>query len=86
MPTIRISEKTWDDLNRVAKEFVDLKRLGYENILKISPDKVIKQLVEDWDYTEKEDIVDFEKRHQSVKGSDGKMRRIPLDKQEKDKK
>lgn len=56
MPTIRITDETWKELNRVAKEFIQYKRLGFEDVLRISPDATIKKLIEDWDAIDKEDI------------------------------
>ena len=56
MAVIRLKESTWNELNRVAKEFIDLKRLGFENVLKISPDQTIQRLIDDWDNTDKADI------------------------------
>ena len=62
MPTIRITDETLKDLERVASEFRDLKRPGYESIFKITPDIVIRQLIQDWDTTEKEDLALTETR------------------------
>ena len=62
MPTIRISEKTWEKLNRVAREFMDHERPGFESILKISPDDIVERLIQDWDNTSIEDriLIDLE--------------------------
>lgn len=61
MPTIRITEKTWKDLNRIAREFVDLGIPEFENVLKISPDITINKLMTYWDEMEKEDTALFER-------------------------
>ena len=55
MPTIRITEKTWENLNRIAREFMDYERPGFESVLKISPDDIVQQLIDDWDKTKMED-------------------------------
>ena len=60
MPTIRITEKTWENLNRVAKEFIEYKRTGFENVLRISPDATVQKLIDDWDQTDKRDTALFE--------------------------
>ena len=49
------------ELERIADEFKKLKRTGFESLFKITPDIVIKQLIDDWDATEKEDLITFEK-------------------------
>ncbi|MDA8144230.1 MAG: hypothetical protein M0T81_09635 [Thermoplasmatales archaeon] len=61
MPTIRVTEDTLKELERIADEFKKLKRTGFESLFKITPDIVIKQLIDDWDATEKEDLITFEK-------------------------
>lgn len=61
MPTIRISEKTWENLNRVAKEFLEYKRTGFESVLRLSPDATIQRLIDDWDDMDKSDNALFEK-------------------------
>ena len=62
MPTIRITEKTWENLNRIAREFMDCERPGFESILKISPDDIVQKLIDDWDNTNTEDriLIDLE--------------------------
>ena len=61
MPTIRITEKTWENLNRVAKEFLEYKRTGFESVLRLSPDATIQRLIDDWDDMDKSDNALFEK-------------------------
>ena len=53
MPTIRMTDETLRELERVANEFKDMKRPGFESLFKITPDIVVKQLIEDWDNTRK---------------------------------
>ena len=65
MPTIRVTEKTWRELNRVAKEFIEYKRIGFEDVLRISPDDTIKKLIEDWDMVDKEDLMIIEEQQRS---------------------
>ncbi|MCL4480542.1 MAG: hypothetical protein M1113_03535 [Candidatus Thermoplasmatota archaeon] len=60
MPTIRITDKTWKELNRVAKEFIEYKRIGFEDVLRVSPDDTIKRLIEDWDMTDKWNLMHVE--------------------------
>ena len=57
MPTIRITEKTWENLNRIAREFMDCERAGFESILKIRPDDIVQKLIDDWDNTNTEDRI-----------------------------
>ena len=47
MPTIRITEDTLKELERIANEYKKLKRTGFESPFKITPDIVIKQLVQE---------------------------------------
>jgi hypothetical protein len=54
MPTIRVTDQTLKELERIANEFKEMKRTGFESLFKITPDIVIKQLIEDWDSTTKE--------------------------------
>lgn len=61
MPTIRVTDKTWSELNRVAQEYVELKRNGFESILRISPDAIIQRLISDWDLNDKEEWVQIER-------------------------
>ncbi len=56
MPTVRLTEETLKELERVGSEFRELKRIGFESLFKITPDIVIKRLIEDWDDNDKEDI------------------------------
>jgi hypothetical protein len=62
MPTIRVTDQTLKELERIANEFKEMKRTGFESLFKITPDIVIKQLIEDWDSTDKEDTILFEKQ------------------------
>ena len=61
MASIRASEETIKDLDRVLQEFKQLKRKGFEITFRTTPEAVIKQLIADWDATEKEDLITFEK-------------------------
>lgn len=65
MPTIRVSEKTWKELNRVTREFLEYKRTGFEDVLRISPEKTIRRLIEDWDMTDKKDLSRMEERERN---------------------
>lgn len=49
MPTIRITEATWDRMNRIAKEMSELGYPEFKDILKITPDAVINELMQEWD-------------------------------------
>jgi hypothetical protein len=62
MPTIRVTDQTLKELERIANEFKEMKRTGFESLFKITPDIVIKQLIEDWDSADKEDTILFEKQ------------------------
>ena len=70
MPTIRVTDKTWSELNRVAQEYVELKRNGFESILRISPDAIIQRLISDWDLNDKEEWVQIER--EQMKGLSAK--------------
>ena len=71
MPTIRVTEKTWKELNRVAKEFIEYKRIGFEDVLRISPDDTIKKLIEDWDTKDKEKITPEEAKKEGKNNAKG---------------
>ena len=65
MPTIRITDKTWKELNRVAKEFLEYRRIGFEDVLRISPDDTVKKLIDDWDMTDKRELMRVEDQARS---------------------
>ena len=71
MPTIRITEKTWKELNRVAREFIQYERTGFEDPLRITPDNTIKKLIEDWDTKDKEKITLEEARKEGKNNAKG---------------
>ena len=74
MPTIRITEKTWENLNRVAKEFIEYKRTGFENVLRISPDATVQKLIDDWDEMDKKDTALFERNLREKEKNKGKVK------------
>ena len=58
MPTIRITDRTWDKMNRIAKEMSESGNPEFKDILKITPDGVINELMKYW--IEDHELKDFE--------------------------